>query len=126
MEKTEKTDSVITSWMVLSCAVVKSYEPMRFAGTWKQYSKKAIPQLARMTFQSASLRNFKWPYHAKVMKILDTMSNRIVRIGKGAPCTVLRYRLETRKDSPKLLFPQMLSAGLHATALPSRFLFMIP
>src|ERR1700719_520914 len=76
---------------------------MRFAGTWKQYSKKAIPQLARTTFQSASPRNFKWPYHAKVMKILDTMSNRIVRIRKGAPCTVPRYRLETRKDSPKLL-----------------------
>src|SRR5882762_5336029 len=69
---------------------------MRFAGTWKQYSKKAIPQLARTTFQSASLRNFKWPYHAKVMKILDTMSNRIVRIGKGAPCTVPRYRLDTK------------------------------
>src|SRR5712691_7225633 len=99
---------------------------MRFAGTWKQYSKKAIPQLARMTFQSASLRNFKWPYHAKVMKILDTMSNRIVRIRKGAPCTVPRYRLETRKDSPKLLFPQRLSAGLNATALPSHFPFLTP
>src|SRR6266403_1564758 len=99
---------------------------MRFAGTWKQYSKKAIPQLARMTFQSASLRNFKWPYHAKVMKMLDTMSNRIVRIGKGAPCTAPRYRLETRKDSPKLLFRQMPSAGLHATALAPRFLFMTP
>src|ERR1700720_28692 len=99
---------------------------MRFAGTWKQYTKKATPQLARTTFQSGSPRNFKWPYHAKVMKILDTMSNRIVRIRKGAPCTVPRYRLETRKDSPKLLFRQMLSAGLHKAALPLRFRFLLP
>jgi len=34
---------------------------MRFAGTWKQYSKKAIPQLMTITFQSATLRNFKCP-----------------------------------------------------------------
>ena len=84
------------------------------------------PPLARITFQSASPRNFKWPYHAKVMKILDTMSNRIVRIRKGAPCTVLQYRLETRKDSLKLLFRQMPSAGLHKAALPLRFRFLLP
>src|ERR1700675_4636692 len=99
---------------------------MRFAGTWKQYSKKAIPQLARITFQSASLRYFRWPYHAKVMKMLEIVSNRIVRIRKGAPCTVLRFRLEKRRDSPKLLFRQMLSAGFHKTAVPSRFLFFTP
>src|ERR1700730_8923863 len=71
---------------------------MRFAGTWKQYSKKAIPQLARITFQSASLRYFRWPYHAKVMKMLEIVSNRIVRIRKGAPCTVLRFRLDLRRE----------------------------
>ena len=60
---------------------------MRFAGTWKQYSKKAIPQLTTITFQSASLRNFKWPYHAMVMKMFEMVSNRIVRIRKGAPGT---------------------------------------
>src|SRR6266481_6679495 len=58
---------------------------MRFAGTWKQYSKKAIPQLAMITFHSASLRNFRWPYHAKVIKMFEMVSNRIVRIRKGAP-----------------------------------------
>src|SRR5450432_3514314 len=52
---------------------------MRLAGTWKQYSKKAMPQLARITFQSASLRYFRCPYHAKVMKIFETVSRRIVR-----------------------------------------------
>src|ERR1700726_2701564 len=66
--------------MVLSCAALNSYEPMRLAGTWKQYSKKAMPQLARMTFQSASLRYFRWPYQAKVMKIFEMVSRRIVRI----------------------------------------------
>src|ERR1700747_2756195 len=78
-EKTENTDSVITSWMVLSCAVVNSYEPMRFAGTWKQYSKNAMPQLARMTFHNASLRYLRWPYQAKVMKMFETVKNKIVR-----------------------------------------------
>src|ERR1700688_3812911 len=66
--------------MVLSCAALNSYEPMRLAGTWKQYSKKAMPQLARMTFQSASLRYFRWPYQAKVIKIFEMVSRRIVRI----------------------------------------------
>jgi hypothetical protein len=40
----------------------------------KQYSKKAMPQLTRMTFHSASWRNFRWPYQAKVMKMLEKMS----------------------------------------------------
>src|SRR4029077_876599 len=79
MEKTENTDRVITSWMVLSCAVENSYEPMRFAGTWKQYSKKAMPQLARMTFHSASLRYLRWPYQANVMKMFEMVSSKIVR-----------------------------------------------
>jgi hypothetical protein len=65
--------------MVLSCAVLNSYEPMRFAGTWKQYSKKAIPQLTRITFQSAEVRYFKWPYQANVMKIFEMVRRTIVR-----------------------------------------------
>src|SRR6266436_375157 len=65
--------------MVFSRAVVNSYEPMRFAGTWKQYSKKAMPQLARMTFHKASLRYLRWPYQAKVMKMFERVSSRIVR-----------------------------------------------
>src|SRR5438270_11192947 len=53
---------------------------MRLAGTCRQYSKKAIPQLTKITFHKASLRNFKWPYQAIVMKRLEPVSNRIVRI----------------------------------------------
>src|ERR1700740_644987 len=52
---------------------------IRLAGTWKQYSKKAMPQLAMMTFQRASLRYFRWPYHAKVMKIFEMVRSRMVR-----------------------------------------------
>jgi len=51
------------------------------AGTWKQYSKKAMPQLATTTFQSATLRYFRCPYQAKVMKMLEMVSSRIVCIG---------------------------------------------
>src|SRR5882672_7636788 len=39
-----------------------------------------MPQLARITFQSPSFRYFKCPYQAKVMKILEIVSNTIVRI----------------------------------------------
>jgi len=38
-----------------------------------------MPQLAMMTFHNASLRYFKWPYHAKVMKIFEMVSRRMVR-----------------------------------------------
>src|SRR5260370_32925150 len=51
---------------------------MRFAGTWKQYSKKAMPQLARITFHNASLRYFRWPYQANVIKMFEMVSSKIV------------------------------------------------
>lgn len=50
---------------------------MRFAGTWKQYSKNAIPQLTKITAHSADDLNFKCPYHAKVMKILEISNKNI-------------------------------------------------
>src|SRR5260370_7841172 len=60
------------------------------------------------------------------MKMLETVSNRIVRIRNDAPSKMLCYTLETRKASPKLLFRQALSAGFHTTVLPFPFLPMIP
>src|SRR5258707_5646026 len=64
---------------------------MRFAGTWKQYSKKAMPQLAKTTFHSASLRYLRWPYHANVMKMFESMSKRIVRtiVSRTSHCFVV-------------------------------------
>ncbi|OGI01443.1 MAG: hypothetical protein A2Y25_06300 [Candidatus Melainabacteria bacterium GWF2_37_15] len=67
--------SVITSCIVLSCAAVKYAWPMRFAGTWKQYSAKAIPQLTRITIHKAELLNRRWPYHENVMKIFEIVSS---------------------------------------------------
>jgi len=51
IENTEKTERVMTSWMVFSCAALNSHEPMWFAGTWRQYSKNAMSQLVPVTGQ---------------------------------------------------------------------------
>src|SRR5271154_525911 len=50
---------------------------MRLAGIMKTYSKKAMPQLARMTSQSGELLNFgfRLPYHANVMKMFEQVSS---------------------------------------------------
>src|SRR5579871_2536433 len=50
---------------------------MRFAGTAKQYSKKAMHQESGMTSRSGAAGKRNCPYHAKVMKTLDTQSRRI-------------------------------------------------
>ena len=46
-ENTTNTTNVITSWMIFNCISEKGpplpSKPMRFAGTWRQYSTKAIP-----------------------------------------------------------------------------------
>jgi hypothetical protein len=80
MEKNENTTKVTISWIVLSCAALNVWMPIRLAGTWKQYSKKAIPQLMSVTFHSCTFWYFKWPYHAKVIKILERIKNTMVNI----------------------------------------------
>ena len=60
--------------------------PMRLAGTWQQYSKKAIAQLKAMTPMSGQWLltpvccSFRCPYHASVMKMLLSTRSRIVYI----------------------------------------------
>src|SRR5271166_179204 len=85
--------------MVFSCAVLNSYEPMRLAGTWKQYSANAISQLMTMTLNKGVSRYFRWPYQAKVMKILERVSRTtvVMRIccvtaGCGCKCGPVRIR----------------------------------
>src|ERR1041385_3038064 len=80
MEKNENTTKVTISWIVLSCAALNVWMPMRLAGTSKQYSKKAIPQLMSVTFHNGTFWYFKWPYHAKVIKILERIKNTMVNI----------------------------------------------
>src|ERR1039457_3974018 len=75
--------------MVFSCAVVNSYEPMRLAGTWKQYSAKAMSQLMTMTLNRGAWRYFRWPYQAKVMKMLERVRNSIVVM--GTCCLILGF-----------------------------------
>src|SRR5258707_8802230 len=62
--------------MVLSCAGVYTALPQRLAGTASQYSKNAMPQLTITASGSQLSLNFKWPYHANVMKTLEANSIR--------------------------------------------------
>ena len=58
--------------------------PILFAGTCNMYSKSAIPQLIKMIATSGRLSlhfmslNFKCPYHASVMKALESVRRRMV------------------------------------------------
>lgn len=59
--------------------------PIRLAGIMNEYSNKAMPHDMRMTKKSGQSLdvgtisiNLSWPYHAKVMKTLDTISKRMV------------------------------------------------
>src|ERR1700680_3759733 len=65
---------------------------MRFAGTWKQYSKKAISQLTTITLYSGTSRYFKCPYQAKVMKMLEMVSSAIAFMGPFSPFCGLFFR----------------------------------
>ena len=72
----------MASCITLSCISEKGppcpAKPIRFAGTWHKYSRKAIDQLNTITpingkdaNQLNYCFNFKCPYQAKVMNILD-------------------------------------------------------
>src|ERR1700730_15174105 len=73
----------MTSCIVLSCAALYTALPQRLAGTASQYSKKAIPQLVRITAGSQLSLYLRWPYQANVMKILDPNSISTGRIDGG-------------------------------------------
>ena len=50
---------------------------MRLAGTARQYSKNAMPQLTGMTIHSATPGKRNWPYHANVMNTFEQSSSSI-------------------------------------------------
>src|SRR5208283_5985339 len=77
MAKTTNTDSVMISWMIFNCDAEYTELPQRLAGTCSRYSKNAMPQLTRMTSSSGLVLNFKWPYHANVMKTFEQVSSTI-------------------------------------------------
>src|SRR5881392_3632972 len=65
---------VMHSCITLSCTSEKRADPMRFAGTWKRYSKNASAQLAAIAIHSGACLTFKCPYHASVMKTFEMIS----------------------------------------------------
>ena len=80
MAKGTNTDRVITSCNIFNWPISNTVYPMRFAGTWSRYSKKAIPQLTKAAINQGLLdRFFRCPYHAKVIKALLHESRQTVK-----------------------------------------------
>ncbi len=83
------TVRVTTSWIIFSCMRLNgppfSLKPILLAGTMKQYSKNANPhdnRIIRMSGHPVVIFiscNFKCPYQANVMKMLEQTSRRTVR-----------------------------------------------
>ena len=95
------TIKVMTSCIIFNCAAENLAWPMRLAGTWKQYSAKAISQLTRITFHIADCLNFKWPYHAKVIKTFEIVSRMIVFIS-GLSKSPARHWIQARPSRRRL------------------------
>jgi hypothetical protein len=80
--KITNTEIEITSWMILSCHILKGPPlvilPILLAGTIKLYSHKAMPQLITIANNIPTFLNFKCPYQAIVIKVLEARSNKIV------------------------------------------------
>src|SRR3954452_12143518 len=97
---------------------------MRLAGTAKQYSISAMPQLARMTSHSGRSVNLRWPYQANVMKTFEATRRsggrrvRVIGSGTGSRTSGLRSALGQRKTPrfvPRRPFaksPERRAAGL--------------
>ncbi len=87
-ENMVKTTMLITSWITFSCTNENGpplpWYPILLAGTWNRYSNRAIPQLIRIIAINgrASIHfislNFRWPYHANVMNVLESISRLMV------------------------------------------------
>src|ERR1041385_697473 len=67
---------------------------MRLAGTWKVYSKKAIPQLISVTFHSGTFWYLRWPYQAKVIKMLEIKRKIIVSMRGPLAHSQVRRRFQ--------------------------------
>src|SRR6185295_16449680 len=76
---------------------------MRFAGTWKQYSTKAIPQLARITIHRGESLYLRCPYQAIVMNILDTVNRKIVCMKLTLHAVFEIYQCVSRLDESEVL-----------------------
>ncbi len=78
----------MTSCITFNCISEKGppfpWKPILLAGTWKQYSKKAIAQLISTIAAIPSVSNhfislnFRWPYQAKVIKVFERIKSPMV------------------------------------------------
>ena len=64
-------------------AAVYAAEPQRLAGTARQYSKKAMPQLDQNGEEQRRGLVFRCPYQAKVMKMLERVRSTIGAIQRS-------------------------------------------
>ena len=115
-----KIVKVITSWITLSCQMLKgppfSIYPNLFAGTWNAYSKRAINQLIRIMLSNPKLLNheislnLRCPYHANVMKVLEIIKKAIVISPLAIEIwffEVQKYKIEiVNMNYDRLLFQQ--------------------
>jgi len=77
--KITNIDRVITSWITLSWGRLNSVYPIRFAGTCKRYSSRAIPQLTNAAiYHGLAFRFLRCPYQANVINIFDKISKIVV------------------------------------------------
>src|SRR5690606_21645557 len=101
----------MTSSMPLSSGAEWNAEPSRLAGTIRQYSKNAIPQLTRITANSGEDLYFRCPYQAKVMKILEASSSRIGTRRSNGGMEAIRGGGGTRRRSS--IFTALVQCGWH-------------
>src|SRR4030095_5987621 len=112
----------MTSCMIFSLGRSNAVWPIRLAGTWKQYSMNAMPQLARTAMTSGRVpRFFRCAYQAKVMKTFAATRRRtvLIRTGIEVPGLLAGFVQEARRAS----FCETLRGGrdslwLHDTRMP--------
>ena len=101
-QMTVKTVRETHSWIIFNCIKLKGppliLEPILFAGTIAEYSKKATAQDDRMIRIKGQLslmcisESLSWPYQAIVIKTLDTISRRMVH----KPCMFIIPKFRPR------------------------------
>src|SRR6476661_1308874 len=86
---------------------------MRFAGTWRRYSNRAMDQLTMAaTYQALDRRSLRWAYQANVMKTFEHVSSPVVRTntriricpstGHYRPASPMRRRIWNASDQAAL------------------------
>jgi hypothetical protein len=89
---------------------------MRLAGTAKQYSTKAIPQLTNITVTSGTDLNFRCPYQATVMNRFEQASRMIGATWGQSPDAIETGGISTSREILRGTFLRDYALGLIARA----------